>query len=251
MVFNIPPYSMKTNCLYFLAFIFSTFNCKAQTGEIDSAIARRILKLIKEDSVKELSSMVAYPLMRVNPLPDISCADSFVSYYPIMFDSAYKQKLKNYDPSTIYGFQYHGEYSIEGYEIVYMDNGVIIGINYISDAEEKLIKKLNDEIKNSLYHGLKNYTSNFIVCETEKNLFRIDVTGETYRYAAWPIGHKMSEKPDIILYNGVYETAGTGHFWAITFKNGDWTYTIYQASNQLLVYYKDELKDDYPYRAIK
>jgi hypothetical protein len=74
---------------------------------------------------------------------------------------------------------------------------------------------------------LKEFKSNFKVYEAGKNLIRIDIMDDDkYRYAAWPLGHKISEKPDLILYNGVWEIEGSGGWWSVTFKNSNWTYVV-------------------------
>ncbi len=47
---------------------------------------------------------------------------------------------------------------------------------------------------------------------------------EKFRYAFWSSGKKISDKPDVILYDGTVEYYGTASNSDYIFKNGEYTY---------------------------
>ena len=72
---------------------FNVFCCKAQDSLEIVKSFRQIVKYIREDSIHELAGMITYPLLRPNPIPDISDSEEFIRYAPVMFDSLFKQRL--------------------------------------------------------------------------------------------------------------------------------------------------------------
>lgn len=193
-----------------------------------------IIELIKFDRVIELSERVAYPLKKMSPLPDINTRKEFILYYPILFDSALKVKLSKLDfdsTNTVYyqpiGWGPRGgtHYRLGGK--IWFYKGKITAIHFQSKKELELLNNLNKEIKSILHESVVDWKKNEIICETEKFLIRIDYLEDRgYRYISWGRNKKISEKPDLILYNGEMEYHGTDGGESYTFKNADWTYVI-------------------------
>ena len=46
----------------------------------------------------------------------------------------------------------------------------------------------------------------------------------SYRYASWTLKNQMTEKPDLIIQNGIYIPEGSGGNHTYEFKNGNYTY---------------------------
>ena len=219
---------MKKKYLFFIIIIFLTTNCKGQVSPELKEQFKYIIRLIKEDKARELSALIDYPLGRENPLPDIKSSADFISHFKIIFDYSFKQQLSRYNDSDI--FERNGVYGLVGGsfsgEIWINDNGKIIAINYSSPEEQRLKEKLTEEIKLKIHPSVKNWRKNILVWKSDKLLIRIDDTDKGLRYVCWGQGHNMSEKPDLILYNGLEEQRGTMGGWTWTFRNGNWSYLI-------------------------
>jgi hypothetical protein len=66
-----------------------------------------------------------------------------------------------------------------------------------------------------------------MVCKSDKFIIRIDLTDDLYlRYASWSFPKSISDKPDLILINGIEEFHGTSGGVTYTFQNSKWKYVI-------------------------
>ena len=191
-----------------------------------AGVCNHIVKLLREDSILELSRLVSYPLKRCSPVPDIATPDAFILYYPVLFDSSLKQLLNKYVPTQDGIFYYQGCYGILGEVWIGEGNGKIWEISYRSQAEIRLQQVLEEEARNTIYTSLRKYDKNFIVGATEKYIFRVDYVNDSARLAYWHVGHSMLEKPDVVVYGKRDDMWGSGPWWGFTFKDGDWTYTV-------------------------
>jgi hypothetical protein len=103
---------MKIITLSLVTFLFGGNPCQAS---VDTSIVKRfrqIIQLIETDKAKELAKLVAYPLKRDNPLPDIKNTNDFIFYYRTLFDNSFKTLLKQYSDSII--FERNGSYGLVG-----------------------------------------------------------------------------------------------------------------------------------------
>jgi hypothetical protein len=202
----------------------------AQADELtpeNIAQINKIVALIKNDDVLQLSEMVEYPIKRPNPIPDINSKEEFILYYPILFDDFFKQALIK----TKFTHENVVDNS-RGLGLLYGDlwlneKGKIMTVNYSSSAEVTLQKKLIDETKSVMHKSVNKWKENIIVCETDKYLIRVDMLDDdSYRYTSWNKPKTISEKPDLVLFNGEQEFQGTMGGVTYTFKNSDWVYII-------------------------
>lgn len=187
----------------------------------------KIVELIKNDNILQLSEMVEYPIKRPNPIPNINSKEEFILYYPILFDDFFKQALIE--------TKFNNENVVDnsrGLGLLYGDlwlneNGKIITVNYTSSAEVSLQKTLIDETKSVMHKSVSKWKENIIVCETDKYLIRVDILDDdSYRYASWNKPKKISDVPDMVLFHGEQEFQGTMGGVTYTFKNKDLSYVI-------------------------
>lgn len=83
------------------------------------------------------------------------------------------------------------------------------------ELQEQLIE-LNSEVQNNIIH-----------CENEKFTIKIDrLKNDVIRYVSWNKPKKISDEPNLILYDGKIEVQGTGGGYHYIFKNGEWNYII-------------------------
>ncbi len=134
-------------------FLFLISDCRADVPPGIKQRFREIIRLIKADKVNELSWMVAYPLTRENPMPDIVDAKAFIAHYPVLFDKAFKKKLLTYNDSIV--FEHHGTYGLVGGifdgDIWINQEGKIAAVNYSSVRENELRNQLTKEIQSKIY----------------------------------------------------------------------------------------------------
>ena len=208
--------------IYSLFFLCSIAQSNPVTSKVISNIAHTI-KLIREDSISELSMMVQYPLRRPNPVPDIYSSGEFVSYYHILMNDSFKTKIVADGLGSLFYAQ--GNFAILYGNVWFDKDGTILSIGS-SGEELKLKADLTREILKSMYPGIKPWIENQLVIKSKTFLARIDETKDGYRYISWNNGKKISEKPDIILFSDDQEFLGSQGGVQYTFKNGDWTYII-------------------------
>ncbi len=221
---------MKTILLSFITVLFLNTACQAS---VDTSIIKHfkhIIQLIESDNSRELSKLIAYPLKRKNPLPDIKNAPIFISHYKSLFDSSFKSLLKQYNDSDV--FEHNGSYGLVGGnfsgEIWIDEDGKILGLS-TSKTEQKEKEILIPKVKKEMNSSINVWNENVVVGKSEKLLIRVDRTDKGMRYVCWSNGKTIKDTPNIILYNGIEEAQGTMGGWIWSFKNGDWTYLVHDA----------------------
>jgi len=189
---------------------------------------KQIIALVNENNVNKLAVLIEYPLKRTNPLPDITTPKAFVTYYPIIFDDAFRQKLKNYSDSCV--FEHHFAYGLVGGvfngDMWLNEDGKISAINYLSEEELELKNQLKAKIQAKFHPSIREWKENVLVGKSKNLTIRVDLTEKGLRFVSWSKGHSMAEKPDLILFNGIQEQRGSmgGTTW--TFINEKWTYVV-------------------------
>jgi len=220
---------MKPILFSVIALFFSSHCLQDNAQELIKRRYRQIINLVDHDDAKALSKLIAYPIRRPNPLPDIATNKQFVAYYSTIFDAKFKQLLRQYDESYIFERQGFGLVGGPFSGELWIDyTGKIMTINYESAQETELRIKLTESIKAHAHPSIRDWIENVLVCRSNNLLIRIDRTAKGLRYVSWSKGHTIADEPDLILYNGNQESHGTGGGWTWTFTNGGWTYIIDQ-----------------------
>ena len=89
-----------------------------------------------------------------------------------------------------------------------------------------------------LHSSLHNYRRLVRFGKVEFHKFRIDEMEDgTLRYASWYERSEMSEEPDIILHNGVYDEKEN----AYTFANGNYHYIV--TEEEIIIKYKGKIQN--------
>jgi hypothetical protein len=187
----------------------------------------RVVELIKNDNISALADMIEYPIIRQNPIPNIENREAFILYYTTLFDIAFKSRLASAAFTARNTIMKSDNYGLFNGEIWLNDEGKIITINYQSTHELELQSILTKEILSSMHPSVGKWKKNLMVAKSDKFLIRVDLLEDnTLRYISWSNNKKLSDKPDLILYNGTQDFHGTIGGLFYTFKNGDWTYVI-------------------------
>jgi len=182
------------------------------------------LSKIKTNSIEALAKATNYPLKREYPLPSIKNSKQFRESFHELFTDSLKNEIVNSDLQT--------EWSHMGYQgfmlkrgVIWLDiEGNLIAINRLSYSEKKKRKAIIEKEKRSLHTSVNKFDRPELLCETETFRIRIDKTGDKYRYVAWKKDKKQSEKPDLILNNGIIVLEGNGGNHHFEFNNGNYKY---------------------------
>lgn len=180
---------------------------------------------IKNQKKEQLIAKISFPFYREYPLPPIKNKEEFLIRYNEVFDDKLTKMIVDSKPST--------DWSALGWRGIMLFNGEVwldydgrlIAVNYLSEFEIKKKDELINLDKSQLHESIKEFKAPVHVLETTMYRIRIDDLGESnYRYAAWRLESKMSDKPDIIIKNGEYKPNGSGGNHSFEFHNGEYTY---------------------------
>lgn len=82
--------------------------------------------------------------------------------------------------------------------------------------------------KQTLHYSIKAFKQPVLIFETATFRIRIDDLGNfKYRYTCWPVKNKISDKPALILKNGVSIPEGNGGNAIYEFKRDYYTYNCF------------------------
>lgn len=163
----------------------------------------------------------------MNPVPNIRNKEEFIRYYSRVFDSAFIAKLINTKFDSTNTINHYIGFGLFNGDIWLYDDGRIMTVNYQSPAEKELLRKIQSETEKRIHPSVKPWVRNIVVCENEKFLVRVDLMeDEKLRYVCWSKPKQISDKPDLILYNGVQEFQGTMGGVTYTFQNDNYYYQI-------------------------
>ena len=213
--------------------------------QIDKAAAT-IIEMVKNRDKKGISKIIHYPLEREYPIPSIKNETEFIERFDEIFDAKLINKIKNISPKDWGAFGWRGIYFTEN-----KDNDTHLFLNFGADSEgnirifsiedseieAKKAKSLIEFERKELHESLKSFLYPVVLVETPTHLIRIDCIEEKdtiignqersigYRYASWKKGSSISEKPDLILTNGVEFVDGSEGHTTYEFINGNYGYS--------------------------
>lgn len=197
---------------------------------IDPPLQKRLegfTQAVKSGNKVDVAAYIDYPLLRVSPVPNIANKDEFIKRYDEVFD---EELIKVITQSTIDDWSpvgWRGVMLNDG--MIWFDyNGTVSAINHSTAKEEVVKQEVLKKIQNSLHPSIASMLRPMLEWKTEKFRVRVDeVSNSKYRYAAWPVAKPISDKPDLVLQNGVVVQDGTGGNHYYEFRNGAYTYQIH------------------------
>jgi len=219
--------------------------------EYQKFISKFILEVKKGDK-EAIAKRIKFPFKREYPIPAVKDKADFVKRYYQIFDKALIEKITKSNPAK--------DWSEVGWRGIMLNqgdlwidtNGKIITINHQSDEELKLKNSLIAAQKKNVNSSISNFKEPVAILETSKFRIRIDDLGNNkFRYVSWGIKNKMTDKPDLVIENGVFYADGTGGNHHYEFKKGNFRYechfivfgekdsppailTVYQSGKEIL-----------------
>lgn len=244
---------MKTFKILLTILIFNSSFLIAQDlkPEYQKFISKFILE-VKNGDKDAIAKRIKFPFKREYPIPPVKDKADFVKRYNQIFDKVLIEKIAKSNPSK--------DWSEVGWRGIMLNqgdlwidtDGKIITINHQSDEELKLKNSLIAAQKKSVNSSISNFKEPVAILETSKFRIRIDDLGNNkFRYVSWGIKNKMTDKPDLVIENGVFYADGTGGNHHYEFKKGNFRYechfivlgekdsppavlTVYQSGKEIL-----------------
>jgi hypothetical protein len=244
---------MKTFKILLTILIFNSSFLIAQDlkPEYQKFISKFILE-VKNGDKDAIAKRIKFPFKREYPIPPVKDKADFVKRYNQIFDKVLIEKIAKSNPAK--------DWSEVGWRGIMMNqgdlwidtDGKIITINHQSDEELKLKNSLIAAQKKSVNSSISNFKEPVAILETSKFRIRIDDLGNNkFRYVSWGIKNKMTDKPDLVIENGVFYADGTGGNHHYEFKKGNFRYechfivlgekdsppavlTVYQSGKEIL-----------------
>jgi len=180
---------------------------------------------IKNQKKEKLANKVHFPLTRKYPLPEIKNKQEFLKRYNEVFDEQLVKLIVNSKPSVDWSAAGWRSIMLRRGDLWLYYNGRLLGVNYISKAEEKRRLQLIKIERNNLHPSIRTFKEPVRIIETTQFRIRIDDMGAyKYRYTSWPLKSKMSDKPSLVIEKGKWIPEGNEDNYRFEFKNGDFTY---------------------------
>ncbi|WP_430815493.1 hypothetical protein [Carboxylicivirga sp. RSCT41] len=211
--------------------LMATLYCSAYCQDLNTEsqqIIEAFIEHIKTDDVEVLKTKIAYPLKREYPLPHINNTAEFQKYYHILFDTSLKDRIVSSDIQK--------DWSVVGSEGIMFGNGLlwlnhkgqVIALNYQSEEEAGIKDEIINKNRLNIHESLRDFANPAYTLTTKKFIVRIDKMADgQYRYASWTANSDMTQKPDLVLFNGKMSYDGSGGNHSYQFKNGIYTYEVY------------------------
>ena len=213
-------------------------------------VVKSFIEAVKSNNRAKVANYISYPLGRDLPIPSIKNKRQFLERYDEVFD---ENLIK-----MIVGSDLEKDWDAVGWRGIMLGNGQlwldydgkILSINHQSKAEETIKNKLLKVQKNTLHHSVSEYVEPILEWKTKKFTIRVDdLNKQNYRYVAWAVNKKTSEKPDLILFDGEVTFDGSGGNHSYTFSNGIYQYKCFvniigtseTPAGELEVYKNDKL----------
>ena len=106
----------------------------------------------------------------------------------------------------------------------------IIALNFSSMREKELHKLVEPKLKEMLVLAAFPLGDNVISCRAERHYIRVDRIGDEIRYLSWDIKKDdvslLHKNPALHLTKGTSVYQGTSGDVTVTFKRGDYTYSL-------------------------
>ena len=190
-------------------------------------VVSKTISLFQTMNIEEISSSVAYPLTRSYPIKDIVNSAELIERFDEVFDSSFIQTLATSSLDDWQSMGWRGLMHTSNDFWIDTD-GTILQINHDTERAVQIKKELIAKDKVRLHGSVNDYERPVGEWQTESRLFRIDdVGGRNYRLVVWEGGKQFGDKPDVVLFNGVIESDGSGGSHSFNFVDGNITYIVY------------------------
>lgn len=219
---------MKYHTLLLWLFIKAPQVVYAQSNGLSDAqqmVVNKLIRAANSGDQRQIAAMVAYPLRRTYPLPDVKNKTEMLARFDTVFDGELLRRIARSKVDDWSAVGWRGLTLDKG--ALWMDDaGGIIAINYQSEKEKVLLEKAIQKDKQQLPPSLQQLVAPVYKIVTKRYRIRIDeLAGGRWRYACWGLKSRKKEA-DLVLYNGIFEAQGSGGNHTLTFPNERYRYVV-------------------------
>ena len=177
-------------------------------ADLESSPLARLAKAIEDGDAAFVAKHVLYPLGRATPLPSIANEEEFVEHFPILFDEAFRERMRAGSFTNDWtGMGWRG--TMFGNGELWVDCGDIYGVNYQSDAERNFWKAAVEAERKTLHESIAGICDpvDYFVTEDGKTAGRIDALDanrDFVRIALFDTPVRQGAKPSSVFqaWNG-------------------------------------------------
>lgn len=174
-----------------------------------------VAEAILNNSPSQFAGAVSYPIERPYPLPSVNDSAEMVDYYSTLVDNNLKEKIEH-SPDSLWQLDGWRGWTFDDGSYLWIDNGKIYAIDYISQREEIMLDSLRGKELESLDPSMRTgWTPVMCVIDSVYgDIFRIDSDSTKqptlYRLAGYVAGSNLSGKPSVMLYGSLNEQGSAG-----------------------------------------
>lgn len=189
---------------------------------------KKFINVAASGDRKALAESVSYPLHRRVPLPGINNSRQFLEAYDEIVDEQLMTSIAASRVATDWAEVGWRGIMFQNGSLWLDESGKITTINYQTENGLRRRAELIEADRQKLHASLRNFVEPVLEWETAKYRIRIDrIDGDMFRYTVWPVQKMTSEKPVLVLKNGVLAFDGSGGNHHYDFKSGDVLYQCY------------------------
>jgi len=206
------------------------------------------IECIQSQNKEKLSRMISFPFEREYPIPQIKNKQDFFNRYKEIFDAGLIKMIVTSKPSKDWSARGKSGLMLLDGQVWLNLEGKLLAVNYQSNYEKSETEELLKAEKSLLHESIKDFRRPVCQLESSSYRIRIDELGKgKFRYAAWPVHSKMSDKPEILIKKGKLVIDGSGGNRSYVFKKGNMVYNCAiivvgekKSPPALLTVYKDD-----------
>jgi hypothetical protein len=205
---------MKKNIFVFSVFILFVNNMPYAAGqrlrEEHQLIIKPFVDAFKNNDKNAAARLIRYPLEQTYPLRPIENESEMLLRFDEIFDRELIDRIKN---SSL-----ENDWSSAGWRGITLGSGTVwidydgkmITTNYTTRAQLDMRERALQRDREKLYVSLRNYNRPVGLYSSDTYKIRIDqVKNNTFRLVLWRRDQKQSEKPKIIIEDGIRDIQGS------------------------------------------
>lgn len=215
--------------MYFIAFLLSQASVRTANAnyEMDYPAIRQFMYWVETDNREALSKHVEYPLHQPFKIPSIKDEAEFVSRFDEVFDEELMAAIANSSIEDDWGAVGWRGIMFGSGQVWLTYEGNLRGVNHTTKKTLALKEESFAAERKRLHPSLHQFIYPILEWKTKNYTIRIDeVQDHDYRYTSWSIDKKLSDEPDLVLYDGELHHQGSGGNHNYDFKNDDYIYRV-------------------------
>jgi hypothetical protein len=191
-------------------------------------VIKPFVQAFRDNNKKAIAQLIQYPLASQYPLKNISNETEMIQRFDEIFDEELINRIKNSSIENDWDdVGWRGIMLKPGF--VWLDyDGKMYGTNHRTTVQAELLESALQKDREKLYSSLRNYDTHIVLYLSKTYKIRIDkLKNNGFRLVLWKKEQAQSEKPELILENGIEEVQGAIHNTYFLFTDKEKYYIVY------------------------